>query len=443
MFKKVLVANRGEIACRVIKACKELGISTVAVYSEADKGALHVELADEAKQIGPPPVAQSYLNMAKIIEVAKECGVDAIHPGYGLLAENPAFAKGCSDAGITFIGPPPEAMAAMGLKVEARRLMKEAGVPVVPGTEGLEDAENAKKAASEMGYPVMLKASAGGGGIGMQVVNSDDEIEKAFKMCQTRAKAYFANPTIYLEKFIENPRHVEVQVLADSGGKVLYLNERECSVQRRHQKVIEEAPSPAVDGELRRRMGEAAVAAAKAIGYVNAGTVEFLMDAEKNFYFLEMNTRIQVEHPVTEMTTGEDLVQWQIRIASGEPISLEQEEIPLNGHSIECRIYAEDPDKNFMPSPGKLARWEVPQVENTRIDTGVREGDTVTPYYDPLLAKFVSWGATRDEAIETMLKLLDGTKVEGIKTNIPFHLKALKSPLFRSGEIHTGFINLI
>ncbi len=443
MFKKVLIANRGEIACRVIRACREMGIATVAIYSEADKNSLHVELADEARHIGPPPVAQSYLNMAKIMEVAKETGADAIHPGYGLLAENPGFAKSCAQAGITFIGPPPEAMEAMGLKVEARRLMQEAGVPVVPGTEALNDAEEAKKAANDMGYPVMLKASAGGGGIGMQVVSSDDEMEKAFKMCQTRAKAYFANPTIYIEKFIENPRHVEVQVLADSSGKTVYLNERECSVQRRHQKVIEEAPSPAVDPGLRSKMGEAAVAAAKAINYVNTGTVEFLMDASKNFYFLEMNTRIQVEHPVTEMTTGEDLVQWQIRIAAGEPLTLEQEKIPLNGNSIECRIYAEDPDKNFMPSPGPLNRWQVPQVEGTRIDSGVREGDTVTPYYDPLLAKFVSWGENREQAIERMLKLLRGTEVEGIKTNIPFHIKALESSLFRSGDIHTGFINLI
>ena len=443
MFKKVLIANRGEIACRVIKACKEMGIATVAVYSEADKNALHVEMADEAALIGPPPVAQSYLNMAKIIEVAKEKGAEAVHPGYGLLAENPTFAKSCADAGITFIGPSPEAMSAMGLKVEARRLMKEAGVPVVPGTEGLKDAEEAKAVAKEIGYPVMLKASAGGGGIGMQVVKEEKEMENAFKMCQTRAKAYFANPTVYVEKFIENPRHVEVQILADGSGKTVYLNERECSVQRRHQKVIEEAPSPAVDSELRKRMGEAAVAAAKAINYVNAGTVEFLMDSQKNFYFLEMNTRIQVEHPVTEMTTGEDLVQWQIRIAAGEPLTLEQDSIPLKGHSIECRIYAEDPDKNFMPSPGKLTKWVVPQVENTRIDGGVREGDTVTPYYDPLLAKFVSWGETRDKAIETMLELLKGTQVEGIKTNISFHIKALESPLFRSGDIHTGFINLI
>ncbi len=443
MFKKVLIANRGEIACRVIKACRELGIATVAVHSEADKNALHVELADEARLIGPPPVAQSYLNMAKIMEVAKEVGADAIHPGYGLLAENPAFTKSCAQAGITFIGPPPGAMEAMGLKVEARRLMKEAGVPVVPGTEALNDAGDAKRAASEIGYPVMLKASAGGGGIGMQVVNGDGEMEKAFKMCQTRAKAYFANPTIYIEKFIENPRHVEVQVLADSSGKTVYLNERECSVQRRHQKVIEEAPSPAVDTGLRKRMGEAAVAAAKAINYVNAGTVEFLMDASKNFYFLEMNTRIQVEHPVTEMTTGEDLVQWQIRIAAGEPLTLEQENIPLKGNSIECRIYAEDPDKNFMPSPGPLKRWQVPQVEKTRVDSGVREGDTVTPYYDPLLAKFVSWGENRDQAIDRMLELLKGTEVDGIKTNIPFHIKALESELFRSGDIHTGFINLI
>jgi len=442
MFDKVLIANRGEIAVRVIRACQKLGVRTVAVYSDADKEALHVQMADEAFHIGPPPVAQSYLNMDKIIEVALEAGAQAIHPGYGLLAENAAFARRCQEKGLVFIGPKPEPMEAMGFKVKARQIMQAADVPIVPGNvEGIQDLEKAKELAKGIGYPVMVKASAGGGGIGMQIAHNEKELEQAFKMCEARAKAYFGDPSLYLERYIEEPRHIEIQVLADNGGYTIHLNERECSVQRRHQKVIEEAPSTFVDPDLRQKMGAAAVRAAQAIGYNNAGTVEFLVDPEKNFYFLEMNTRIQVEHPVTEMTTGVDLVEWQLRIASGEPLTLKQEEIGINGHAIECRIYAEDPDKNFMPSPGKITRWQVPELEGFRADMGVYEGYTVSPYYDPLLAKFITWGETRDQAIDRMIQALESTVVDGIRTNISFHIAALKSKLFREGRTTTNFID--
>jgi len=442
MFDKVLIANRGEIAVRVIRACQKLGVRTVAVYSDADKEALHVQMADEAFHIGPPPVAQSYLNMDKIIEVALEAGAQAIHPGYGLLAENAAFARRCQEKGLVFIGPKPEPMEAMGFKVKARQIMQAADVPIVPGNvEGIQDLEKAKELAKGIGYPVMVKASAGGGGIGMQIAHNEKELEQAFKMCEARAKAYFGDPSLYLEKYIEEPRHIEIQVLADNGGYTIHLNERECSVQRRHQKVIEEAPSTFVDPDLRQKMGAAAVRAAQAIGYNNAGTVEFLVDPEKNFYFLEMNTRIQVEHPVTEMTTGVDLVEWQLRIASGEPLTLKQEEIGINGHAIECRIYAEDPDKNFMPSPGKITRWQVPELEGFRADMGVYEGYTVSPYYDPLLAKFITWGETRDQAIDRMIQALESTVVDGIRTNISFHIAALKSKLFHEGRTTTNFID--
>ncbi len=441
MFSKVLVANRAEIACRVIRACKELGIKTVAVYSEADKEALHVKMADEAYLIGPAQAAQSYLNMDKIIEVAKESGAEAIHPGYGFLAENSTFIRKVQEAGLVFIGPNPEAVEAMGSKIEARQTMQKAGVPVVPGTiEGISDLEEAKKIANEIGYPVMVKASAGGGGIGMQIAKNDAELEQAFKMCQMRAKAYFGDPTLYIEKYIEQPRHIEIQVLADKHGNVIHVNERECSIQRRHQKVIEEAPSAVVTQKLREKMGEAAKKAAKAINYDNAGTVEFLVDKDLNFYFLEMNTRIQVEHPVTEMTTGVDLVQWQIKIAAGEELTLKQEDIKINGHAIECRIYAEDPDKNFMPSPGKITKLIWPQYDWLRIDHGVYEGCMITPYYDPMIAKMIAWGADREEARKRMIQALKETVIEGIKTNIPFHLKALEHPLFIEGKTYTSFI---
>ncbi len=442
MFKKVLIANRGEIAVRVMNACKKLGVRTVAVYSQADEGALHVQMADEAYPIGPPPVAQSYLNMDKILQVALEAEAQAIHPGYGLLAENAIFARKCAEKGLVFVGPKAESIEAMGFKVKARKIMKEAGVPIVPGNiEGIQGLDMAKGLARGIGYPVMVKASAGGGGIGMQVARNDKELEQALKMCETRAKAYFGDPSLYLEKYIEEPRHIEVQVLGDEGGHIIYLNERECSIQRRHQKVIEEAPSTFVNPELREKMGTVALRAAQAIGYTNAGTVEFLVDPDRNFYFLEMNTRIQVEHPVTEMTTGIDLVKWQLRIAAGESLTLKQEDIGINGHAIECRIYAEDPDKNFMPSPGKITKWRVPKLEGFRADVGVYEGYTVSPFYDPLLAKFVSWGSTRDQAIEIMNGALEATKVEGIKTNIPFHMRAIGSGLFKEGRTTTNFID--
>ena len=441
MFSKVLIANRGEIACRIIKACHELGIKTVAVYSEADKEALHVRMADEAYLIGPPPAAQSYLNMDKIIEVAKEAKAEAIHPGYGFLAENFTFIRKVTQAGLVFIGPNADAVEAMGFKTKARKTMSEADVPVVPGTlEGVRTLDEAKKLASEIGYPVMVKASAGGGGIGMQIARDEAELEQAFKMCEMRAKAYFGDPTLYIEKYIENPRHIEIQILADKYGNTIHVNERECSIQRRHQKVIEEAPSVVVNPEMRSNMGEAAKRAARAINYDSAGTVEFLVDPDLNFYFLEMNTRIQVEHPVTEMVTGIDLVQWQIKIAAGEELTLKQQDIKINGHAIECRIYAEDPDKNFMPSPGKITKLVWPQMEHVRIDSGVYEGFTVTPFYDPLLAKIISWGKDREEARRRMIDALESTVIEGIKTNIPFHLKALKSQLFIEGKTYTNFI---
>jgi len=386
-------------------------------------------MADEAYNIGPPPVAQSYLNIERIISCALEAKAEAIHPGYGLLAENATFAKKCAEAGIKFIGPDPGAIEAMGFKVKARKIMREAGIEVAPGSiRELTTLEEAKDSASEIGCPIMIKASARGG-IGMQIAKDEKELEQAFKMCEAKAKAYFGDPSLYIEKFIEEPRHIEIQVLADESGNTIHLNERECSIQRRHQKVIEEAPSAFVDEDLRRRMGETAVKAAKAINYTNAGTVEFLVDPEKNFYFLEMNTRIQVEHPSTEMTTGVDLVKWQIKIASGEKLDLDQSSISILGHAIECRIYAENPDKNFMPSPGKITKWVISEdMDGIRIDSGVYEGYTVSPYYDPLLAKLISWGRNRDEAIERMLSALEATSVEGIKTNIPFHIQALYEP---------------
>lgn len=442
MFKKVLIANRGEIACRIIRACKEMGIRTVAIYSEADSEALHVRMADEAYLVGPAPSNQSYLNMDRIIEVAKESGAEAIHPGYGFLAENPKFIEKVESNGIVFIGPNSKAVSLMGLKIEARRIMKEAGIPVVPGTlEPVTSLDDARRVVDEIGYPVLVKASAGGGGIGMQIARNESELEQAFDMCRKRAQAYFGDPTIYIEKYIEKPRHIEIQVLADRYGNVIHVNERECSIQRRHQKIIEESPSVVVSPELRKRMGEAAINAAKAIGYDSAGTVEFIVDPDLNFYFLEMNTRIQVEHPVTEMITGIDLIKWQILIASGEKLTIAQDDVKVNGHAIECRIYAEDPNKNFLPSPGKITKLVWPQGDHIRIDSGVYEGWTVTPYYDPLLAKMIVWGTTREEARLRMIDALENTVIDGIKTNIPFHIEALKHPLFIKGETYTSFID--
>jgi len=440
MLEKVLIANRGEIAVRILKACDKMGIPAVTVHSDADKDALHVKLSKESYNIGPPPVAQSYLNMDRIIEVAKESGATAIHPGYGLLAENHVLARKCRDNGIIFIGPPAEAIESMGLKVKARELMKRAGVPVVPGGETeLNDCGALKTAAREMGYPVMIKASAGGGGIGMQIVKNDEELENAFNACQTRAKSYFGNASLYIEKYLENARHVEIQILADNHGNIIHLNERECSIQRRHQKVIEETPCVIVDETMRQEMGEVAKRAAAAIDYTNAGTVEFLVDKNKNFYFLEMNTRLQVEHPVTELTTGIDIVEQQMKIAAGETLEIKQEDVKINGHSIECRIYAEDPD-TFFPSPGHIDMLRLPMGDNVRVDAGVSAGYTVSPYYDPLIAKLITWGEDRNKAIEKMKVSLSNFKIEGLKNNIPLHLRVLESKEFLEGNIDTSFV---
>jgi acetyl-CoA carboxylase biotin carboxylase subunit len=441
MFSKILIANRGEIAVRVIRTCKKLGIQTVAVYSEADADSLHVKLADEAHLIGKPRVNESYLNIEKIIEVAKETKAEAIHPGYGLLSENPAFARRCEEEGIVFIGPKADVIARMGSKIESRKTMVEAGVPVVPGISfPLADVEEAAKTALEIGYPIMLKASAGGGGIGMQVVHHEEELRKAFEGNQNRAASFFGDGAMYMEKYIENPRHIEIQILADKHGNCLYLWERECSIQRRHQKVVEEAPSSFLDEETRKKMGETAVQAAKYIGYTNAGTIEFLVDEQKNFYFLEMNTRLQVEHPVTEEITGLDLVEEQLRIAAGEALGYSQDEIKRDGHAIEVRIYAEDP-KTFFPSPGKISVFQIPEGANIRNETAVTSGSTVTPFYDPMIAKLIVKGSTRQEAIEQMRVALDRYQVEGIKTNIPMLKEVLFHPEFQAGNTTTDFVN--
>ncbi|HZG59971.1 MAG TPA: acetyl-CoA carboxylase biotin carboxylase subunit [Anoxybacillus sp.] len=442
MFSKVLIANRGEIAVRVIRTCKKLGIQTVAVYSEADAESLHVKLADEAYLIGKPRVHESYLNIEKIIEVAKETKAEAIHPGYGLLSENPAFARRCEEEGIVFIGPKADVIARMGSKIESRKTMVEAGVPVVPGISfPLADVEEAAKTALEIGYPIMLKASAGGGGIGMQVVHNEEELRKAFEGNQKRAASFFGDGAMYMEKYIENPRHIEIQILADQHGNYLYLWERECSIQRRHQKVIEEAPSPFLDEQTRQKMGETAVKAAKHIGYTNAGTIEFLVDEQKNFYFLEMNTRLQVEHPVTEEITGLDLVEEQLRVAAGEKLLYTQEQIKRDGHAIEVRIYAEDP-KTFFPSPGKITAFETPNGEHVRNETAVTSGSSVTPFYDPMIAKLIVKGQSRQAAIEHMLQALESYKVEGIKTNIPMLKEILSHSEFQAGNTTTNFVNI-
>lgn len=440
MIQKVLIANRGEIARRIIRTCKRLGIGTVAVYSDADMKALHVLEADEAVHIGPAPVAQSYLQIAAIVEAAKSTGADAVHPGYGLLSENANFAEACRAAGLIFIGPSSDAIANMGSKTLARSIMKDASVPIVPGSDGaVADAEEAVKIASAIGYPVMLKAAHGGGGIGMQVVHSDDEVRKAFASNQARAKAYFGNGEMFIEKQIVKPHHVEIQILCDGHGNAVYLFERECSVQRRHQKVVEEALSPFVDDNLRHVMGEAAIKAARAIGYENAGTLEFLVDNEKNFYFLEMNTRLQVEHPVTEYITGLDLVEWQLRIASGEKLSFGQADLTPHGHAIECRIYAEDPER-MLPSPGTITNLVLPVGEGVRNDVGVESGSAVTAFYDPMIGKLITHGQTRAEAIERMQQALSDYVVEGIKTNIPLLRRILTADAFLAGVTTTDFI---
>src|SRR6516164_4564662 len=441
MFKRILIANRGEIAVRIIRACREMGIESVAVFSDVDRRALHVRKADHAYPIGPATASESYLNIDKILEVARRSGAEAIHPGYGFLSENARFATACRDAGIKFIGPTPESMEMMGSKTRARQNMKRAGVPLVPGSERGLDFNACARMAEEIGYPVMLKAAAGGGGKGMRMVASPQGLQSAYDAARSEAQRSFGDNEVYIEKFIVNPRHIEMQVFGDEHGNVVYLGERECSVQRRHQKVLEESPSPIVDDDMRCRMGEVAVRVAKAAHYQNAGTVEFLVDQDRNFYFLEMNTRLQVEHPVTEFVTGLDLVHLQLRVAAGEQLPFAQEDIQLRGHAIECRVYAEDPDNNFFPSPGHITRLISPSGPGIRRDSGMYEGWTVPMEYDPLLAKLVGYAETRDQAIDRLLRALYEYFVGGIKTNISLFRRILHDPDFRAGKIDTGFLH--
>ncbi len=439
-IRKILIANRGEIACRIIWTCKEMGIKTVAVHSEADREALHVRFADEAICIGGNPSAESYLNIPAIISAAEITNVDAIHPGYGFLAESARFARICEDCNIKFIGPRPEVIAMMGDKVEARRTMQAAGVPILPGSpDPIESAEEAKVLAREIGFPVIIKAAAGGGGRGMRIVRSEEDLEVNLDTAQNEAQAAFNNSAVYIERYIERPRHIEIQVLADEHGNCVHLGERECSIQRRHQKLLEEAPSPVITPEQRERMGAVAVKACKEIGYSNAGTFEFLLDEDGSFYFMEMNTRIQVEHPVTEMVTLADIVRNQIRIASGEDLQYQQSDVRLTGHSIECRINAEDPVK-FTPSPGKITGFNIPGGPGVRVDTAVYPGYTVPPYYDSMIAKLIVHARTRELAIARMQRALDMMVVEGIKTTIPLHKKIMADERFRKGDFSTKFM---
>jgi acetyl-CoA carboxylase biotin carboxylase subunit len=442
MFKKVLIANRGEIAVRIARACRELGVRAVAVYSDVDRASLHVRLADEAFPIGPAPSRESYLVIEKILGVARYAGCDAIHPGYGFLAENPALARACVEAGFTFIGPSAAAMEQLGSKTAARQIAREVGAPTVPGTlNPINTVDEATEIAREIGFPVILKAVAGGGGKGMRSVARESELASAWRDATSEAQNAFGDARVYLEKYLERPRHIEIQVLADHHGQFVYLGERECSVQRRHQKVIEEAPSPIMTAELRKAMGEAALKLARAGNYTNAGTVEFLVDAQRNFYFLEMNTRLQVEHPVTEMVTSLDLVKLQIRIAAGEPLPFGQEQIELRGHAIECRIYAEDPDNNFFPSPGKILDCGIPTGPGIRLDEGIYAGWTVPNEYDPMLGKIIAWGGDREEALARMGRALTEYYASGIKTNVSLFRRILASSDFRKDAIYTRWLD--
>jgi len=444
MFNKVLVANRGEIALRIIRACRELGVKTVAVYSKADKESLHVKVADEAICIGEAPSSASYLNIPAIISAAEIADVEAIHPGYGFLSENPHFAEICESCQIKFIGPKPESIRLAGDKVIARTTMQKAGVLVTPGSKGIvQDQEEALKLAKKFGYPIIIKAKAGGGGKGMRVAHNDGKLVNSFLTAQTEAEAAFGNRDVYIEKYIREPRHIEVQILADAHGNIIHLGERDCSIQRRHQKLLEEAPSPSLSSKLRRRMGETAIKVAKTIHYENAGTVEFLLDEDGKFYFMEMNTRIQVEHPVTEMVTGVDLVKEQIKIATGDKMKLKQDDIQLNGAAIECRINAEDPDNHFLPSPGMVKTFILPGGPNVRVDTHVYQGYTISPYYDSMIAKLITRGKDRNEAIATMQRALREMEIGPIKTTISLHEKILNRPRFRQGKVTTHFIESI
>jgi len=442
MFRKILIANRGEIAIRVIRACRDLKVSPIAIFSEADAGSQHVRLADEAYCVGPAPSAESYLNISAIIEVAKKAGAEAIHPGYGFLAENANFARAVAQAGLVFIGPSAESMEVMGSKTSARRAAIAAGAPVVPGTtEALRSFAEAQQTAAQIGYPVMLKAAAGGGGKGMRQVASESELESAFAAARSEAASAFGNSDVYLEKVVEKPRHIEIQIFSDRHGNYVHLGERECSIQRRHQKVIEECPSPINDADLRHRMGEAAIKIAGSVDYVGAGTVEFLYsDVTGDFYFLEMNTRLQVEHPVTELVTGLDLVREQIFVACGEKLSFRQQDIAWNGHAIECRVYAEDPDNNFLPSPGRITFLRVPAGPGIRDDSGVAEGDEVSIYYDPMISKLAAWGRTRSEAINRMRRALDEYAIGGIKTTLSFFREVIRDQEFIDAKLDTGYI---
>ncbi len=442
MFKKILIANRGEIAVRIIKACQEMGIRTVAIYSKVDKDAPHVHLADETINIGDPIPIESYLNIPKIIKIAKETGSEAIHPGYGFLAENPDFAKSCDDKGIKFIGPPPKVISLMGDKIAAKTLMEKAKVPVIPGYHGeKQDTSSLVKEGKKIGFPLLVKAAAGGGGKGMRIVQSEKLLEESIESAKRESKSAFGDNTVFLERYLDKPRHIEFQILADEHGNVIHLFERECSIQRRHQKIIEETPSPVMTKELRDKMGKAAVNAAKAVGYTNAGTVEFMVDGNLNYYFMEMNTRLQVEHPITEMTTGIDLAKWQLRIADGEKLNLKQNDLLQRGHAIECRIYAEDPANGFLPSIGKLTKVEAPTGPYIRDDSGIYSGMEVTSYYDPMLAKLVTYSENRNDNIKKMIWALSQYVVLGVTTNITFLKEVLNHDEFKKGNITTHFID--